>query len=97
MVGGVILGIAGLGVTYYLMTNEFDLFRATTQGQDFTGLACGTPLDHPAWETGHPCHGAMNRQFAAAALFGFASLGIAIGSVIIGARRLAQRTDPDAT
>ncbi len=24
MVGGVVLGIAGLGVTYYLMTNEFD-------------------------------------------------------------------------
>jgi hypothetical protein len=90
MVGGVLLGIAGLVVTYYLLTNELDLFRLTTEGHDFTGLACGTPLDHPDWETGHPCHGAMNRQFSAAVVFGFASLAIAVGCVVIGFRRLGS-------
>jgi hypothetical protein len=87
MIGGVLLGIAGLLVTYYLLTNEFDLFRVTTEGHDFTGLACGTPLDHPDWETGHPCHGAMNRQFSAALVFGLASLAVGIGSVVVGFRR----------
>jgi hypothetical protein len=96
MVGGVVLGIAGLVVTSYLLTNEFDLFRATTQGQDFTGLACGTPLDHPNWATGHPCHGAMNRQFAAAVAFGLASLAVAVGCLVIGFRRLATSGVPTA-
>ena len=88
MVGGVVLGLAGLLVTYYLMTNEYDLFRVTTQGQDISDLACGTPFDHPEWDADHPCQEAMQRQFAAAAVFGLASLGIVVGSVVVGLRRL---------
>ncbi len=95
MVGGVLLGIAGLLVTYYLMSNEFDLFKVTTAGDDIPGLDCGTPLDHPDWETGHPCHGTMNRQFAAAAVFGLASIGLAIGSVVSGVRRLSAGEDDE--
>lgn len=98
MLGGVILGIAGLLVTYYLMTNEYDLFRVTTQGQDISNLACGTPFDHPEWDAGHPCQEAMQRQFAAAGLFGLASLAILVGSVVIGFRRMRSPTEsaPDS-
>lgn len=90
MVGGVVLGIAGLLVTYYLMTNEYDLFRVTTQGQDISDLACGTPFDHPEWDSDHPCQEAMQRQFAAAGLFGLASLGIVVGSLVVGLRRMGS-------
>ena len=91
MLGGVLLGLAGLAVTYYLLTNEFDLFRVTTEGHDVVEVSCGTPLDHPNWETEHPCSSAMDRQFGAAVVFGLASLSIAIGSVVVGVKRLASR------
>ena len=95
MLGGVVLGVAGLLVTYYLMNNEYDLFRETTQGQDVSDLVCETPSDHPDWEAGHPCHTAMQRQFVAAALFGLASLAIVIGSVLTGVRRLRTNSGSD--
>ncbi len=94
MVGGVLLGIAGLLVTYYLLTNELDLFAVTTSGEGIPGLDCGTPLDHPDWGTEHPCYGAMNRQFASAVVFGLASIGVAIVAVVTGVRRLARRKAP---
>lgn len=45
---------------------EIAFFRLTTFDRDFTGSTCGSPLDNPGWPTGSPCHGAVNRQTAAA-------------------------------
>ena len=93
MLGGVLLGIAGLFVTYYLLTNELDLFQVTTAGENPPGLNCGTPLDHPEWDAEHPCYGTMNRQFGAAVVFGLASIGLAIVAVVTGVRRLFKRSE----
>jgi hypothetical protein len=60
---GMPLGLFLLIVGVVLLTTwEVELFRASTFGHDFSGLVCGVPLDNPGWETGSPCHGALNRQ-----------------------------------
>ena len=83
-------GIALVALSVVLLTVEVSLFRWTTQDQDFTGLTCGTPLDHPSWNRGEPCDGAVNRQTAVAAVVLFSGLGAIAGSVIL---LVARRSD----
>lgn len=72
---GLTLIVLGLGV---LTSWEIEAFRATTLDRDFTGLECGTPLNNPGWNTGTPCHGAVNRQTG----FGLVVLGLGVTNVI---------------
>lgn len=48
------------------------------------GVACGAPLDNPGWDTGVPCHGAINRRTAG----GWSLTGWGIAS-LVGAVTLA--------
>ena len=83
--------LSGLAVVSVLLgvilltTWEAHLFRATTQDMDFTGLECGTPLNNPGWQTGEPCHGAMNRQFGGAVVLLLVGAALAV-AVILGHR-----------
>lgn len=68
---GLTLTVLGLAI---LTTWEIEAFRATTLDRDFTGLTCGSPFNNPGWDTGTPCHGAVNRQTA----FGLVVLGLGV-------------------
>lgn len=58
-------GVLALVGGFLVMTTwEIGWVRTTTFDRDFTGLVCGVPFDNPGWETGSPCHGAVNRQTA---------------------------------
>ena len=94
---GVILGGLLLVVSFIVMTNEIMLFRATTQDMDFTGLVCGTPLDHPDWPRGHPCDGTMNRQFVVGALIALWGIGLIAASIVTGIIRRSKETPTQAT
>jgi hypothetical protein len=97
VIAGIALGTLVLFLAFVVMTTEIHLFRATTQDMDFTGLVCGTPLDHPDWHTGHPCDGAMNRQFvvgAGTALWGVALIAASVGFAI---SRLSKRSAAKVT
>jgi hypothetical protein len=76
-----------------VMTTEIHLFRATTQDMDFTGLVCGTPLDHPDWHRGHPCDGAMNRQFVVGAGTALWGIGVVAASVVFA---ISRRSKPSS-
>ena len=97
LVSGVILGCLVLLIAFIVMTNEIMLFRATTQDMDFTGLVCGTPLDHPDWPRGHPCDGAMSRQFAVGALTALWGMGLIAASIVTGIIRLSKRSLAEVT
>ena len=77
---GALLLVAGVGL---LTSWELELFRATTFDRDFTGLTCGTPLDNPGWPTGHPCHGAVNRQTGAAWITAMAGVVVIAASLVV--------------
>ena len=75
---GLTVGLVVLFVGVMLLSSwEVEQFRATTFNRDFTGLVCGVPLDNPGWETGSPCHGAVNRQT------GFALMLTGVGLVLV--------------
>jgi hypothetical protein len=76
------LGVVLLVLGVLLLTVEVELFRWTTQDHDFSGLRCGTPLDHPDWARGEPCDGAVNRQTAVAGVVLFGGLG-ALGAAVV--------------
>jgi hypothetical protein len=87
-------GAVLIGVGVLLLTVEVSLFRATTQDFDFTGLTCGTPLDHPSWKTGEPCHGAVNRQTGATLLALLAGLSlVSVSTVMLLRERSSQLRD----
>jgi hypothetical protein len=89
-----VTGVALIGLGVLLLTVEVPLFRATTQSKDFTGLTCGTPIDHPRWKTGHPCHGAVNRQTAVTGFVLLAGLGLGVVSaILLVQRRMTERSD----
>jgi hypothetical protein len=50
-----VFGLALLATGYLVLTTW-----EASQG----GVACGAPLDNPGWDTGVPCHGAINRRTA---------------------------------
>lgn len=90
------LGLLILSVGLLVLTTwEIEVFRATTADRDFTGLVCGTPLDNPGWETGSPCHGAVNRQTAAGVVLVAIGLSISVGAVVRGLSR-TRPVDPSA-
>jgi len=82
LIAGITLGILALLLAFVVMTTEIHLFRATTQDMDFTGLVCGTPLDHPEWQRGHPCDGAMSRQFVVGAGIALWGVGLMAASAV---------------
>ena len=89
---GIVLGTLALLLAFVVMTTEIHLFRATTQDMDFTGLVCGTPLDHPDWQRGHPCDGAMNRQFGVGAGIALWGVGVMVASVVFVISRRSKRS-----
>jgi len=88
-----LLGLAAIGLAVVMLTTwEIDLFKATTQDMDFTGLVCGTPLDHPNWARGEPCDGAVNRQLAVSGLILLSGLTLVAASTVLVVRgRRAKR------
>jgi hypothetical protein len=92
IIAGIVLGTLALLLAFVVMTTEIHLFRATTQDMDFTGLVCGTPLDHPDWQRGHPCDGAMNRQFVVGAGIALWGVGVMAASVVFAISRLSKRS-----
>jgi hypothetical protein len=76
-------GLTLLGFGVVLLGVELSVFRWTTQDLDFTGLTCGTPLDHPNWKRGEPCHGAINRQTAVAFVALLSGAGALAGALIL--------------
>lgn len=89
---GLLLGLTAIGVGAGMLTIwEIDLFKATTQDMDFTGLVCGTPLDHPDWDRGEPCDGAVIRQFAVSAMIAFSGLVLVAASTVLLAWQRRQR------
>lgn len=97
LVSGVIVGCLMVLIAFIVTTNEIMLFRATTQDMDFTGLVCGTPLDHPDWPRGHPCDGAMNRQFVVGALTALWGVGLIAASIVTGVIWLWKRSPAEVT
>ena len=89
-------GVAFLVVGTLLLNVEVSVFRWTTQDHDFSGLTCGSPLDHPAWERGQPCDGAVNRQTAVAAVAVLTGIGALVGAAIllVASRRPAPTDGP---
>lgn len=93
-----LIGLAGstclvLGVLM-LVSWEIPLFRATTFDRDVAGTRCGTPLDNPGWRVGTACHGAVNRQTAAAwvtLIAGLACIVVAVGVAHLRPRWDARR------
>jgi hypothetical protein len=70
-------GLALLAIGYLVLTTW-----QLNQG----GVGCGTPLDNPGWDTGVPCHGAINRRTAVGwslTGWGIASLVGAVTLVVI--------------
>jgi hypothetical protein len=94
---GIALGTLALLLAFVVMTTEIHLFRATTQDMDFTGLVCGTPLDHPDWQRGHPCDGAMSRQFVVGAGIALWGVGVMAALVVFGIIRLSKRSGAKVT
>ena len=92
VMAGIALGTLVLLLAFVVMTTEIHLFRATTQDVDFTGLVCGNPLDHPDWRRGHPCDGAMNRQFAVGAATALWGVGLIAASAAIAINRRSERS-----
>ena len=97
LIAGITFGTLSLLLAFVVMTNEIHLFRATTQDMDFTGLVCGTPLDHPDWRRGHPCDGAMNRQFVVGAGIALHGVGILVASVVLAIVRRSERSAAKVT
>jgi hypothetical protein len=97
VIAGIALGILALLLAFVVMTTEIHLFRATTQDMDFTGLVCGTPLDHPDWQRGHPCDGAMSRQFVVGAGIALWGIGVLAASVVFGISRRSKRSAANVT
>ena len=50
--------------------------------RDVDGLDCGAPLDNPGWDTGQPCHGAVNRQTAMGWWFLIAGVGSIVAATV---------------
>ena len=82
----VALGIVVLGLAV-LTVWELTFFRITTFDHDFTGLVCGSPWNNPGWETGTPCHGAVNRQTG----FGLLVLGVGVIATLAASAELVGR------
>ena len=97
IIAGIVLGTLALLLAFVVMTTEIHLFRATTQDMDFTGLVCGTPLDHPDWQRGHPCDGAMNRQFVVGAGIALQGVGALVASVVFAISRRSKRSAANVT
>lgn len=97
VIAGITLGTLALLLAFVVMTNEIHLFRATTQDMDFTGLVCGTPLDHPDWPRGHPCDGTMNRQFAVGGMTGVWGVGLIAASAVLAISRRSKRSAAKVT
>jgi hypothetical protein len=91
VIAGIMLGTLALLLAFVMMTNEIHLFRATTQDMDFTGLVCGTPLDHSDWPRGHPCDGAMNRQFVVGTMTAVWGVGLIAASAVFAIGRRSER------
>ena len=91
VIAGIMLGTLALLLAFVMMTNEIHLFRATTQDMDFTGLVCGTPLDHPDWPRGHPCDGAMSRQFVVGTMTAVWGVGLIAASAVLAIGRRSER------
>lgn len=86
---GMTIGLVVLFVGVMLMTNwEVEQFRATTFDRDFTGLVCGVPLSNPGWQTGSPCHGAVNRQTGFALMLTGVGLVSLFGSTAMAIGRI---------
>jgi hypothetical protein len=94
---GIMLGTLVLLLAFVVMTTEIHLFRATTQDMDFTGLVCGNPLDHPDWQRGHPCDGAMSRQFAVGAATALWGVGLMAASAVFAISRRSKRSAATVT
>lgn len=88
---GVFIVILGFGL---MTTWEVELFRATTFDRDFTGLACGTPLDNPGWVTGSPCHGAVNRQTGFAVIVTGLGIAAIVASIVLAVTKKRHRPTP---
>ncbi len=97
VIAAIALGTLALFLAFVVMTTEIHLFRATTQDMDFTGLVCGTPLDHPDWRRGHPCDGAMNRQFVVGAGIALWGVVVIVASVVFAINRLSKRSAEKVT
>ena len=97
VIAGIALGTLALLLAFVVMTTKIHLFRATSQAMDFTGLVCGTPLDHPDWQRGHPCDGTMNRQFAAGAAIALWGVGLMAASVVFAINRSSKRSAAKVT
>ena len=97
VIAGITLGTLALLLAFVVMTTEIHLFRATTQDMDFTGLVCGTPLDHPDWQRGHPCDGTMNRQFAVGAAIALWGVGLMATSAVFAINRRSKRSAAKVT
>lgn len=81
---GLVVGVAMLFVGVMLLTTwEVEQFRATTFDRDFTGLVCGVPFDNPGWETGNPCHGAVNRQTGIGLILTGVGIVLAFGAAVL--------------
>ncbi len=92
---GLVMGLAAIGLAVAMLTTwEVDLFKATTQDMDFTGLVCGTPLDHPDWARGEPCDGAVNRQLAASGLILLSGITLVAASTVLFAWERGRRANP---
>jgi hypothetical protein len=97
VMAGIALGTLALLLAFVVMTTEIHLFRATTQDMDFTGLVCETPLDHPDWQRGHPCDGAMNRQFVVGAGIALWGAGVMAASAVFAISRRSKRSAAKVT
>ena len=97
VIAGITLGTLTLLLAFVVMITEIHLFRATTQDMDFTGLVCGTPLDHPEWQRGHPCDGAMSRQFVVGAGIALEGVGLMVASVVLAISRRTKRSAEKVT
>jgi len=86
-------GVALVVLGVVLLTVEVSVFRWTTQDHDFAGLTCGTPLDHPDWNRGEPCDGAVSRQMFVAGAALLSGVGACASSVtlFVQSRKAARR------
>jgi hypothetical protein len=97
VIAGITVGALALLLAFVVMTSEIHLFRATTQDMDFTGLVCGTPLDHPDWPRGHPCDGAMSRQSVVGASTALWGVGLMAASAVFAISRRSKRSAATVT
>lgn len=93
MAAAFVAGFASMLVGWLLLTTwEPVFFGLNTFDHDVTGLQCGTPLSNPGWETGSPCHGAVNRQLGVGVMFLLAGLATTAMVVAVAVKR--RRHDP---